>query len=103
MTYGLSCSMARGIFPDQGSNLCLLPWQVDSLPLSHQGSTGLSFIISPLISPELEGIVVTRLLRYPVCVLPVGSDAFCCFKSAVSLECLHTDTSEGAVIDTSDW
>ena len=33
-----SCSAARGTFPDQGSNLCLLHWQVDSLPLSHQGS-----------------------------------------------------------------
>ena len=28
----------QGIFLDQGSNLCLLRWQVDSLPLSHQGS-----------------------------------------------------------------
>ena len=28
--HGLSCSVARGIFPDQGSNLCLLHWQVDS-------------------------------------------------------------------------
>ena len=27
-----------GIFPDQGSNPRLLPWQVDSSPLSHQGS-----------------------------------------------------------------
>ena len=27
-----------GIFLDQGSNLCLWHWQVDSLPLSHQGS-----------------------------------------------------------------
>ena len=35
---GLSFSMACGIFPDQGSNLCLLYWQEDSLPLSHQGS-----------------------------------------------------------------
>ena len=26
------------VHPDQGSNLCLLHWQVDSLPLSHQGS-----------------------------------------------------------------
>ena len=34
---GLSCSAARGIFPDQGLNLRLLNWQVDSLPLSHQG------------------------------------------------------------------
>ena len=36
--HGLSCSEACEIFPDQGSNLCLLHWQVDSLPLSHQGS-----------------------------------------------------------------
>ena len=28
------------IFPTQGSNLSLLIWQVDSLPLSHQGSPG---------------------------------------------------------------
>ena len=27
-------------FPDQGSNSSLLHWQVDSLPLSHQGSPG---------------------------------------------------------------
>ena len=30
--------MACGIFLDQGLNLCLLYWQADSLPLSHQGS-----------------------------------------------------------------
>ena len=33
----------QGIFPTQGSNLCLLCllyWQVDSLPLSHLGSSG---------------------------------------------------------------
>ena len=35
---GLSCSAACGILLDQGSNPCLLHWQVDSLPLSHQGS-----------------------------------------------------------------
>ena len=34
---GLSCSAACGIFMDQGSNPCLLHWQVDSLPLNHQG------------------------------------------------------------------
>ena len=38
VAYGLSCFVACGIFPEQGSNLCLLDWQVDSLPLSHQGS-----------------------------------------------------------------
>ena len=28
--HGLSCSTARGVFPDQGLNPCLLHWQVDS-------------------------------------------------------------------------
>ena len=34
----LSCSATCGIILDQGSNPCLLHSQVDSLPLSHQGS-----------------------------------------------------------------
>ena len=34
----LSYSEACGVFPDQGSNLCPLHWQVDSYPLRHQGS-----------------------------------------------------------------
>ena len=38
VAHGLSCSAACGIFPDQGSNSCLLHWQANSLPLSHQGS-----------------------------------------------------------------
>ena len=36
----LSYSAACGIFPDQGSNLCLPHWQADSLPLRHVGSPG---------------------------------------------------------------
>ena len=40
--HGLGCSVACGIFLDQGSNPCLLHWQVDSLPLSHQESPKLS-------------------------------------------------------------
>ena len=30
LAHGLSCPMACGIFPDQGSNLCPLHWQEDS-------------------------------------------------------------------------
>ena len=30
VAHGLSCSVACGIFLDQGSNLCPLHWQVDS-------------------------------------------------------------------------
>ena len=33
--HGLSCSVACGIFPDRGSNLCLLQWLVDSSRLSE--------------------------------------------------------------------
>ena len=36
MAQGLSCSMARVIFLDQGSNPCLLLWLAESLPLSLQ-------------------------------------------------------------------
>ena len=36
MAHGLSCSVACGIFPDQGPNPCPLHWQVDSQPLCHQ-------------------------------------------------------------------
>ena len=36
VAHGLSCSLACGIFLDQGLNSCLLHWRVDSLPLSHQ-------------------------------------------------------------------
>ena len=38
VAHGPSCSVACGIFPDQGSNPCPLYWQVDSQPLHHQGS-----------------------------------------------------------------
>ena len=38
VAFGLSCFTACGIFLDQGLNLCLLHWQANSLPLSHQGS-----------------------------------------------------------------
>ena len=34
---GLSCTVECGIFPDQGLNLCLLHWQMDSYVLYHQG------------------------------------------------------------------
>ena len=30
--------LLQGIFPTQGLNLCILPWQVGSLLLSHFGS-----------------------------------------------------------------
>ena len=38
VAHGASCSVACGIFPDQGLNPCPLHWQADSQPLHHQGS-----------------------------------------------------------------
>ena len=38
VAHGPSCSVACGIFPDQGSNPCPLHWQAGSQPLRHQGS-----------------------------------------------------------------
>ena len=43
VAHGPSCSVARGIFPDQGSNPCPLHWQADSQSLRHQGSPDLLF------------------------------------------------------------
>ena len=45
VAHGPSCSAARGIFPDQGSNPCPLHWQADSQPLRHQGSPAVYFTI----------------------------------------------------------
>ena len=42
----VSCPVACGIFPDQVSNLNLLHWQADSLPLSHQGSPHFCLFLS---------------------------------------------------------
>ena len=42
--HGVSCSMACGIFLDQGSNPCLLHWQTNSLPLSHQETPEITFL-----------------------------------------------------------
>ena len=44
VAHGPSCSAARGILPDQGSNLRPLHWQADSQPLRHQGSPNHLFL-----------------------------------------------------------
>ena len=43
VAHKFSCSGAFRIFLDRGSNLCLLHWQADTLPLSHQGNPILIF------------------------------------------------------------
>ena len=45
VAHGPSCSVACGIFPDQGSNPCPLHWQADCQPLHHQGSPQYTFFL----------------------------------------------------------
>ena len=59
VAHGPSCSMACGIFPDQGSNPCPLHWQADSQPLRHQGSLPLTFDIFNIMHLG-EGLFVLR-------------------------------------------
>ena len=44
VAHELSYSPARGIFLEQGWNLCLLSWQMSSYPLGHQGSLQFSSV-----------------------------------------------------------
>ena len=53
VAHGLRCSVACGIFPDQGSNPCPLHWQADSQPLHHQGSPGVTFLKAVKVLCEL--------------------------------------------------
>ena len=58
-------SAACGILPDQESNPCLLHWQADSLPLSHEGSPpfiGLSKWTESFLKARMKSH--TRLVLY---------------------------------------
>ena len=46
LAHRFSCFSACGVFPGRGANPCLLHWQADSLPLSHQGSPQQTLLIS---------------------------------------------------------
>ena len=58
-------SAACGIFWDQGLNLCLLHWQVDSLPLCHQGSPMGHFLKgrSPCILASIDYLPIHQVYR----------------------------------------
>ena len=62
---GVGCHfLLQGIFPTQGLNLCLLHWQVDSLPLSHLCFTHDSEYMSVLFF----SLSVCPTLSFPCCV-----------------------------------
>ena len=78
--------LLQGIFPTQGSNSCLLHWQVDSLPLSHQGNpqTKYSYI---LFSSFREGL--SKQTGYSL----EHKSRTCAFYSTLSCHCIKISTS----------
>ena len=63
VAHGPSCSVACGIFPDQGSTPCPLHWQADSQPLCHQGSP-LNHLLKKLIG-RTKNILKLLCIFYP--------------------------------------
>ena len=56
VAHGLSWSAACGLFPDQGSNPCPLPWLTDSYLLYHQDSPVRTSLITHLVSLLIIGL-----------------------------------------------
>ena len=71
VTHGLSFSVARGIFPDQGSNLCPLHWQGNILPLS-QGSPCICRLAPAVLQNELNCSLCALLTLAFLCLWPVA-------------------------------
>ena len=85
---GASEVVACGIFPDQGSNPCLLHWQVDSFPWSHEGSPGVSFFLFIVHLCIFFGEVFSSHLS--AAQEKAGPSGFCCVKSA-NAKLLHEE------------
>ena len=54
-----------GFFPTQGSNLRLLHWHGDSLPLSHLGSTQIIHLLFHLLTASTRSVSTTFHLAVP--------------------------------------
>ena len=59
-----SCSAARGILPDQGSNPCPLHWQADSQPLRHQGSPIVNIFMFSYLALSFKKILFSSYSVY---------------------------------------
>ena len=83
VAHRLRCSMACGIFPDQRLNPHLLHWQVDALPLSHQGSPTQSLLCTfqqNLKKTELSTFTPSNVpKRRPYCFPVPHPILFCVF------------------------
>ena len=73
--HGPSCSVACGIFPDQGLNSCPLHWQADSQPLRHQGSPVVTVLTCLSSTSMLSWLVIFPHYWpfYPVLHVPGNS------------------------------
>ena len=82
VAHGFSCSVAHGIFLDQGSNLCLLYWQTNSLPLSHQGSPIISFsMLCFYFHPSLKYFLISLLVSSLSCSFQIVLFNLCIFEN----------------------
>ena len=69
---GVGCHfLFQGVFPTQGSNLCLLRWQTDSLSLSHQGSPVCTHTINTIQYVKIMCVYVSSyqstLVQFALC------------------------------------
>lgn len=67
-----SAVLGRWDLPDQGSNPCILHWQVDSLPLGRQGSTRIDELgnFYTVFTGYTSFIVITKYWLYsPCCII----------------------------------
>ena len=68
VAHGPSCSVACGIFPDQGSNPCPLHWQADSQPLHHQGSPANFYVCRP--KDGSQNTLLKEAMGFSICKSP---------------------------------
>ena len=73
VVHWLSCSVTCGIFLYQGSNLCLLQQQVDSLPLRHHGSPKKNLFLL-----KYSWFTMFCLISFFFCLISVLCILFCC-------------------------
>ena len=82
MARGLSCSRARGIFPDQELNPCLLQQQADSLLLTTRETHLYSSFSSRFSCPFLQEAFQDR--PEWVCLPSFRGLGYCLFQSMLS-------------------
>ena len=96
VVHGLRCSAVCGIFPDQGSNPCPLPWQTDSQPLRHQGSP------TSHVKPTKQYRVKSRKSPFSVITSdPLVQSVCTSFERNVKCWCFGAFEEEGTDFDLS--